>query len=133
MNKSIVLILTLMMSARAMTLAYIGSTGSDTAGAPPAAWLMPLLGDAVIGISALWIAYLLLKKTGLWVWTTIVVWNVLSIWDSLSAYIISITAPWPDFFMLQTFGSSMFFMAAAMNVVILLIVCQKECQDRFLG
>lgn len=133
MNKTIVLILTLMMSARTMTLAFVTRAGGELPGDPPAAWLMPLIGDALIGLSALWIAYLLVRKTGLWVWTSVVVWNVLSIWDSLSAYVISVTTPWPDFFMLQTFGASMFFMAAAMNVVILVMVCQRDLRSRLLG
>lgn len=77
-------------------------------------------------LSALWIAYLIVRKPGLWVWTSVIVWNVLSIWDSLSTYVISVTAPWPDFFMLQTFGSCMFFMVAAMNVVIMVMVARKS-------
>ena len=101
MNRKIMLILTLLLSGRAMTLAFIHRAGGTMPGDPPAAWLMPLIGDAVIGISALWIAFLIVKKTGLWVWTVIVVWNSLAIWDALSAYIIHTTNPWPDFFMIK--------------------------------
>ena len=67
MYKKIMFILTLMLSGRAMTLAFIHRTGGMMPGDPPSAWLMPLVGDAVIGVTALWIAYLILKKTGLWV------------------------------------------------------------------
>lgn len=130
--KMVMLVLTLMLAGRAMTLAFIGEAGSSVAGAPPAAWLMPLIGDAVIGLSAIGIAYLILKKTGLWVWTTIIVWNVVAIWDALSAFIIHLTNPWPSFFMLEMFGASMFFMASAMHLIIILLASQPAMRAHFL-
>lgn len=133
MKMKFIFILTLLMSGRAMTLAFIQRAGGNMPGDPPAAWLLPLIGDAIIGISALWIAYLLLKQTGLWVWTVIVAWNALSIWDSLSAFVVSTTNPWPEFFMLQMFGSSMFFAAAAMNVIALYLLSQRDMVDRILS
>ena len=133
MHKNIMLILTLMLSGRAMTLAYIGRVGGTLPGDPPVAWLMPLIGDAFIGISALWVAYLITKKTGLWVWATIIAWNVLGIWDAMSAYIIHLTNPWPSFFMLATFGSSMFFAASLMHLVVLILACQKQALNKLLS
>ena len=133
MHKKIMFILTLMLSGRAMTLAFIHRAGGALPGDPPVAWLMPLIGDAVIGISALWIAYLILKKTGLWVWTTIIVWNSLAIWDALSAYIVHKTNPWPEFFMIDLVGSSMFFAASAMHLAIIMIVCRSDVRKEFLG
>ena len=58
MYRNIMLILTLILSGRAMTLAFIHRTGGTMPGDPPNAWLMPLIGDAIIGITALWIAFL---------------------------------------------------------------------------
>ena len=133
MHKKIMLILTLMLSGRAMTLAFIHRAGGEMPGDPPVAWLMPLIGDAVIGISALWIAYLILKKTGLWVWTTIIVWNSLAIWDALSAYIVHKTNPWPEFFMIDLVGSSMFFAASSMHLAIIIIACRSDVRKEFLG
>ena len=133
MKLKIMLVLTLILSGRAMTLAYIHHAGGALPGDPPAAWLMPLIGDAVIGISALWIAYLLLTKRGLWVWTTVIVWNALAIWDALSAYIVNITNPWPEFFMLQFAGSSMFFAASAMHLAIIIFASQKSTRDKLIG
>ncbi len=43
MQQNIMLIFTLMLSGRAMTLAYIHRVGGTMPGDPPAAWLMPLL------------------------------------------------------------------------------------------
>lgn len=133
MERQIMLILTLMLSGRAMTLAYINNVGGSIPGDPPQAWLMPLVGDAIIGISAIWIAYLILKSTGLWVWTTIIVWNAISIWDALSAFIIHSTNPWPEFFMIELIGSSMFFAASAMHLTIIILACQQNVKNYFLS
>lgn len=132
MQQKIMFILTLLLSGRAMTLLFIHRAGGTMPGDPPIAWLMPLIGDAVIGVSALWIAYLILKKTGLWVWTTIITWNALAIWDALSAFIIHITNPWPEFFMIKLLGPSMFFSAALMHLVIIILACQADARSKFL-
>ena len=132
MQKTIMFILTLMLSGRMMTLAFIHRAGGDGAGDPPIAWLMPLIGDAVIGLSGLLVAWAILKARGLWVWTVIVIWNAVAIWDALSAYIISRTNPWPEFFMIQMMGSAMFFAAAALHLVILWLAVEASGRRMFL-
>ncbi len=132
-NLNIMLVLTLMLAGRAMTLAFIHRAGGDAAGDPPIAWLMPLIGDAVIGLSALFIAYLIWKRKGLKVWTAIIVWNALAIWDAMSAFIISLTNPWPEFFMLQAFGPMMFFAASGMSLIIIYLASKSEIRTHFLG
>jgi hypothetical protein len=127
----VLLALTLALSGRAMTLAFIRSAGSSEVGAPPAGWLMPLVGDAVIGLSAFAVAYLILRGRGLFAWTVIVAWNVLGIWDALSAYLVQLSVPWSDFFMIRAFGSSMFFAASALHLVNLWIVLQVDSRSRF--
>lgn len=133
MQKSIILILTLMLTGRAMTLAFIHRAGGDEVGDPPIAWLMPLLGDAIVGLSGVAIAYLIWRRQGLFVWTSIVVWNVVAIWDALSAYIIHLTVPWPEFFMVQLFGASMFFAASGMHAAILILVCSEPLRSALLS
>ncbi len=133
MQQKIMLILTLMLSGRAMTLAFLSRVGGANPGDPPPAWLMPLLGDAVIGISGLFIAFLILKKTGLWVWTAIIVWNALAIWDALSAFIIHTTNPWPEFFMVKLFGPSMFFAAAVMHLIIFVLASRSDMKEYFIS
>ena len=128
--KNTILLLTLMLSGRAMTLAFIGQAGGAHVGAPPATWLMPLIGDAIIGISALFIFYLVWRQSGLWVWTAVIVWNVVAIWDALSAYLIHLTDPWPDFFMIQLFGSSMFFAASAVHLLIIILATLPEFRNQ---
>ena len=117
--KNLIGILTLMMAGRMMTLAFIGRAGGTDAGDPPAAWLMPLIGDTVIGVTALGAAWLVWRGRGLAVWAALIVWNALGAWDAISAYIVHQTNPWPDFFMIQTFGASMFFMATATHLLII--------------
>lgn len=125
------LIVTLMLAGRAMTLAFIADAGSDAAGAPPAAWLMPLIGDAVIGVSALGIAYLILRGRGPGAWTAIVTWNIVGIWDAMSAFVVHQSVPWPEFFMIEVFGSSMFFAAGAMHLLNLWLVTRPEFQSQY--
>ena len=133
MHKKTALILTLMLVGRAMTLAFLHRVGGDAPGDPPVAWLMPLLGDAIVGLSGFAVAYLIWRCRGLFVWTTVVVWNVVAIWDALSAYIIHLTVPWPEFFMIQVFGTSMFFVASAMHATILFLVCREPLRTYFLS
>ena len=130
--RRIMVVITLLLAGRAMTLAFIGQVNSGSPGAPPSAWLMPLIGDAIIGVSALWIAYLIIRKQGLWVWAAIISWNLLAIWDAMSAYIIHLTNPWPSFFMIEIFGSSMFFMASAMHLTLLVLAWQPSVRAYFI-
>ena len=132
MKQKILVFLTLMLCGRAMTLAFIVRAGGSNPGDPPAAWLMPLVGDAVIGITGLLVVYLILKKTGLWVWSTILIWNAVAIWDALSAFIVHKTSPWPDFFMIEVFGSSMFFAASLMHFAIIVLLSQREIKSHYL-
>jgi len=132
-NRTALIFLTLMLSGRAMTLAFISRAGGSQEGDPPAAWLMPLIGDAIIGVSALLVAYLIWKRKGLLVWTLIIVWNALAIWDALSAFIVHKSVPWPSFFMIEAFGSWMFFMAIAMHVLCLFLICRTTTRQHFLG
>ncbi len=127
------LVLTLMLAGRAMTLAFIHRAGGESPGDPPAAWLMPLIGDAVIGLTGLVIAYLIVKKTGQFVWAAIISWNVIGVWDAMSAFIIHLTNPWPEFFMIQLLGPMMFFAASAVHLVIIYLACTMEVRTRFIG
>lgn len=133
MLRTITLILTLMLSGRMMTLAFIHRAGRGLEGDPPIAWLMPLIGDAVIGISGLLVAYLLARRSGLWVWATALVWNALGIWDAMSAYIVHLTTPWPTFFMVEIFGGSMFFMASAMHLALIYLLFRGDLREEYIA
>lgn len=128
----LLLFLTLMLSGRAMTLAFISRVGGFGAGDPPAAWLMPLIGDALIGISAIIIAYLIWKGVGLFAWTAVIAWNAIAIWDALAAFLIHQTVPWSSFFMIQAFGPSMFFVTALIHLFCIFLIAQPEVRHHFL-
>jgi hypothetical protein len=132
MGRIAMLVLTLMMSGRMMTLAFLHRVGRGEAGDPPAAWLMPLIGDAVIGVTALGVAWLIWRGRGPSVWAAIIAWNVAGLWDALSAYVVSRSVPWPEFFMIQTFGASMFFFASAMHLVLIWLALSPTLRADFL-
>ncbi|MGE0880889.1 MAG: hypothetical protein AB7L13_15305 [Acidimicrobiia bacterium] len=120
----------LLLTGRAMTLAYLGRVGDGGIGDPPLAWRLPLLGDAAIGLTAPLVAYLTVRGRSLRAWAIVVVWHAIGIWDALSAYIVHTTTPWPSFFMIKTFGASMFFMAGAMHAVCIALVASNAPTDR---
>jgi len=132
MRRTVLLVITMLLSGRAMTMAFIADAGSGVAGDPPAAWLMPLVGDALIGLSALAIGYLIVRGRGLAAWVAIVVWNVIGIWDALSAFLVNESTPWPEFFMIEVFGASMFFAASAMHLVNLSLITHRELRNHYL-
>ncbi len=125
-KRAVLLALTLLLSGRAMTVAFIGQAGAGGPGDPPSAWLMPLVGDAVIGVSALLIAYLLVRGNGIGAWIAVIVWNIVGIWDALSAFLVQESVPWPEFFMIETFGSTMFLAASAVHLLGLWLVTRDD-------
>ncbi|MCL1593288.1 MAG: hypothetical protein M3132_02910 [Actinomycetia bacterium] len=131
-QRTILLVITAMLSGRAMTLAFIGDAGSGAVGDPPAAWLMPLVGDAVIGLGAFVVAYLIVRGQGLGAWTVIVVWNSIGVWDAFAAFLIHRSVPWPEFFMIELFGSSMFLAAGLMHIANLYLISREPVRNHYL-
>lgn len=133
MQRKVMCVLTLLLSGRAMTIPFIARAGGGMPGDPPVAWTMPVIGDAIIGITALWVGFLLMRRSGLWVWTTVIVWNVVAIWDALSAFVIHLTNPWPEFFMMQLVGWPMFFAASAMHLMVIVLAVRINGRKSLLG
>lgn len=127
----IAIALTVMATGRAMTLAFIGRAGGSGVGDPPDAWLMPLVGDAVIGLSAVVVAYLLWKVRTPATWVVAVVWSAIAAFDALAALLVEISSPWPEFFMLQIFGRSMFLAATAMHLAIIYLLTRPDVRQEF--
>lgn len=123
--------LTALSAGRAMTLPYISRAGDGGAGDPPEAWLMPLLGDALIGVTAVAVAVLLVARQTPTVWTAAIAWNAVAAFDALAAYVIETTAPWPSFFMLEAVGRPMFFAAAAIHAAIIGLLMTDDVKQRF--
>lgn len=118
--------LTLMAAGRAMTLPFITRAGDGGPGDPPDVWLMPLIGDAAIGLAAIAVAFLMWKRPTPATWMIAVAWSAIGAFDALAAFIIETSAPWPEFFMLQVFGRSMFFAATAMHLAIIALLTTTD-------
>lgn len=123
--------LILMLAGRAMTIPFIGRAGGSGIGDPPKAWIMPLLGDAAVGVSALVVAYLVWKRPQPSSWLVAVVWSAIGAFDALAALVIEVSFPWPEFFMLDLFGRPMFFMAVAAHALIIYLLTRSEVRSGF--
>ncbi|MEL7157476.1 MAG: hypothetical protein AAFN30_12850 [Actinomycetota bacterium] len=126
MSRKIAVLLTLFAAGRAMTIPFIGRAGDGGLGDPPAAWLMPLVADAAIGVSALAVAALLWWRPSPVAWIIAVVWSAIGAFDAIAAFIVETSAPWPDFFMLELVGRPMFFAAALMHVAIIALLARRD-------
>lgn len=124
-------VLTLLAGGRAMTLAYVGRAGDAGPGDPPAEWLMPLLGDAAVGLTAVVVVLLMWRAPSPVTWAAGIAWSSIGAFDALAAFLVNRSTPWPEFFMLRAFGSSMFFLAAAMQVAIVLLLTRPGARQRF--
>jgi hypothetical protein len=109
--------LTLMLSGRAMTLLFLADVGGGAPGDPPSAWLMPLVGDAIIGVLAPVMAWWTLRARTPGAWATVLGFHAVAIWDACAAFLVHTSVPWPSFFMVEIFGSSMFVMASLMHLL----------------
>ena len=126
-----VIALTVMASGRAMTIAFIHRAGDGGAGDPPDAWLMPLWGDASVGVAALGVAWLLWKRPSPSSWIIAVIWSSIAAFDALAAYVVDVATPWPDFFMIEIFGRARFFAAAAMHLLIIWLLLRPNVRDSY--
>ena len=82
-----------------MTFRAIGSslflfwniTGNER-GAPPE-WVLALIGDFIIGITAFFLVYGILKKPSYLIWVLLLSWNILGLIDLLGAIRTSLLVP----------------------------------------
>ena len=61
-------------------------------GAPPE-WVLALVGDFIIGTTALFLVYFILKKPSYLIWVLLLSWNVLGLIDLLGAIRTSLLVP----------------------------------------
>lgn len=131
MSRRIALVLIVMASARAMTLPFISRAGKGGVGDPPDAWLMPLVGDAVIGLAAIAVAILAWRSPTPGTWAATIAWSAIGAFDAVAALLVEVSTPWPEFFMLELFGRSMFFAAVALHIAIIVLVTRQDALDEF--
>ena len=82
-----------------MTFRAVGSslflfwniTGNER-GAPPE-WVLALIGDFIIGTTALFLVYGILKKPSYLIWVLLLSWNILGLIDLLGAIRTSLLVP----------------------------------------
>ena len=131
MKLKIAVALIVMSAGRAMTLPFISRAGDGGPGDPPVEWLMPLIADAAIGIAAVIVALLIWKRPTPTTWVIAIVWSSIGAFDALAAFVVETSTPWPEFFMLEIFGRSMFFAAAAMHLAIIALLANSESLEHF--
>ena len=66
-------------------------TGNER-GAPPE-WVLALVGDFIIGTTALFLVYFILKKPSYLIWILLLSWNILGLIDLLGAISTSLLVP----------------------------------------
>ena len=83
-----------------MTFRAVGSTlflfwtitGNERAA--PSEWVLPLIGDFIIGTTAFFLVYGILKKPSSFLWGILLSWNILGLIDLIGAIAISLSAPY---------------------------------------
>lgn len=133
MKRTVLVWLVAMTAGRAMTLAFITRAGGSELGDPPEEWLMPLLGDGFVGLSAVVVAILLWRNSSPAAWTIAIAWSAIGAFDAIAAFFVQRTSPWPEFFMLRAFGSSMFFAAAFLHLAIIALLFSPDVRREFWG
>ena len=67
-------------------------TGSERSA--PSEWIVSFVGDFIIGITALFLVYQIIKKPTAILWGLLLSWNVLGLFDLFGAIVISFIVPY---------------------------------------
>ena len=60
----------------------------------PSEWIVSFVGDFIIGITALFLVYQIIKKPSAILWGLLLSWNVLGLFDLFGAIVISFIVPY---------------------------------------
>ena len=60
----------------------------------PSEWIVSFVGDFIIGITALFLVYHIIKKPSAILWGLLLSWNVLGLFDLFGAIVISFIVPY---------------------------------------
>ena len=60
----------------------------------PSEWIVPFVGDFIIGITALFLVYYIIKKPSTILWGLLLSWNVIGFLDLIGAINVSFEAPY---------------------------------------
>ena len=125
------IVLVVMSVRRAGTLAFSLRVGYGGPSDPPDAWLLPLVGDAVVGVAAIGVAIALWRQRTPTTWLVAIVWSAIAAFDALAAFLVEVSVPYPDFFLLETVGRPAFFAAATMHIVIIVLLHRPDVRRQF--
>ena len=67
-------------------------TGNDRSA--PSEWIVPFVGDFIIGITALFLVYYIIKKPSSILWGLLLSWNIIGLLDLIGAINVSFAAPY---------------------------------------
>ena len=67
-------------------------TGNDRSA--PSEWIVPFIGDFIIGITAIFLVYHIIKKPSAILWGLLLSWNAVGLFDLIGALDISFAAPY---------------------------------------
>jgi len=84
--KTIIIIITAVMTIRVAAIMFLPEAARPES--PLVSFLIPFLGDTIVGLTAPIIAVLLWKWNTLGAWTAAIAWHTLAIWDSASAAVL---------------------------------------------
>ena len=59
----------------------------------PSEWIVPFVGDFIIGITAIFLVYYIIKKPSAILWGLLLSWNVVGLFDLFGAIMVSFEAP----------------------------------------
>ncbi len=59
----------------------------------PSEWIVPFVGDFIIGITAIFLVYHIIKKPNAVLWGILLSWNVVGLFDLFGAIVVSFAAP----------------------------------------
>ena len=106
------------------------------AGTDPDAWLGPAIGDILIATTAPFVAFVIWRKTGLWVWVAALIWFILSILDHMSTITAALTTRGPQIFGAggpSASGATAPFVQAVIDVALFVLLTRGKMKSYFLG
>ena len=84
-----------------------------------------------MAIAAVMVVVRILTRPNPATWVIAMVWSAIGAFDALAAFIVHMSSPWPEFFMIEIFGPAMFFAAAAMHLLIIHLLTRPDVMMHF--
>ena len=102
--------------------------------AAPYEWIVSLTGDFVIGITALFLVYHIIKKPSTILWGLLLSWNVIGLLDLIGAINVSFVAPYgpiPEIGFNELAVRSILILNTLLQISCIYLLFQKDIKDYF--